>query len=122
MKSTVTLLVVFTNILFILYSCDHDYSNKKNYNLEVGEEFEIYYTSNSCCGRCWNIEMLGNIEFVNERTIEETDTPGATNEYAVLFKAVKAGVDTLKTHYYAMSDSCNLSSEESNFYVINVSK
>jgi predicted secreted protein len=103
-------------------SCETDYINKKNYHLKVGEKFEIYYTSNSCCGRCWNIETVENIEFIKNRTIEESDNPGATNDYAILFQAVKEGVDTLKTHHYAMSDSCNLNSQESDIYLIQVSK
>jgi|GEM_PF-6921471 len=122
MKITRTIITVFMLGFIFLSSCTSNYSNKESYNLTIGDEFEIYYTGNSCCGRCWNVATLETVEFLGERTIKETDIPGGTDQYAIRFKAVKVGVDSLKTHYYTMSDSCNLNAGEATIYVINVSK
>lgn len=120
MKNTLTIATIIFIITFISHGCS-SYENKKEYNLKVGEKFEIYYTSNSCCGRCWNLEQVDNIEIIENRTIHTTETPGATSKYAKVFRTVKAGIDTIKTSQYAMSDSCNLNSGKSNVYVINIS-
>jgi len=122
MKITPTIGIIFCTALIALLSCSQNYNNKKEYRLKVGDEFEIYYTSNSCCGGCWNLEELNNIELIGKRTIIRNDTPGGTSTYAKVFRATIPGTDTLKNHRYAMSDSCDLFSKNTNRYLIRISK
>lgn len=117
-----TIGIVFCTVLFTSFSCSQNYNNKKEYNLKVGDEFEIYYTSNSCCGRCWNLEEIDNIELIGKRTIEKNDNPGGNSTYAKVFRATMTGINTLKNHTYVMSDSCDLFSKNTNRYLIHISK
>lgn len=122
MKITPAIRVIICTTLISLLSCSKNHDNKKEYNLKVGDEFEIYYTSNSCCGSCWNLQELKNIELIGKKTIEKNDNPGGTSTYAKVFRAVSPGTDTLKNHSYAMSDSCDLLTKNTNNYLIRISK
>ncbi len=101
--------------------CSSEHINKQRYNVIVGETIEIFYGENSCCGRCWNDMELNHLEFVEEKTIEfDENCAGCTNTYSRSYQAVSAGVDTIKTQSYAMSDWCNLDSGDIEIFLVTI--
>ena len=99
---------------------DEDYQNKRNYSIEKDGGFELYFSENSCCGRCWNLEELKYISMEGVRTVKANYTDGGSSTYAYVFKGHTKGTDTLRTDYYAMSDSCKLKSKRAEYFVVTV--
>ncbi len=100
--------ILLTIIVLSLFSCE-EYENKEKYDVEIGEEFEIYYSTNSCCQVCLvNEEDLKNIKFVEHKMIDPgpEDCMGCNYTASYVFKAMAKGVDTIKIKYTIGGDDC----------------
>ncbi len=112
--------IVYLLILSLL-GCSSEHINKEKYNVQVGETIEIFYGENSCCARCWNDVELNHLEFVELKTIEfDERCAGCSNLYSKSYLAVSAGVDTIKTKSYAITDSCNLDSDGTENFLVTI--
>ena len=102
--------------IFVFVSCTHTYTNQPEYHVEVGEQFEIYYTTNSCCRYCLlnenQLQFLSVIE--DERVIEDypNNCAGCSRTSAFVLEATKPGVDTIFIRKTEMSSSCSDSSNQ----------
>lgn len=107
--------------LLSILGCSNEHINKVSYNVVVGETVEIFFGENSCCGRCWNGTEIKHLEFVEEKSIEyDEDCAGCTNTYSRIYRAMSPGIDTIKTYSFAMSDSCNLESEDTDMFLVTI--
>ncbi len=114
---------IIYSIILLLLGCSTEHINKERYDVLVGETIEIYYGENSCCGRCWNNIELNHLDFIKVNKIEfDEDCAGCTNTFSIVYKATSVGVDTVKTQSYAMSDSCNLNSDEIDVFFVTIKK
>lgn len=112
--------VIFGFVLLNLLSCGVIRENQEMYDVKIGQKVKIYYRGNSCCGRCWNLEELRSVELIESKTLKKGRKPGSSSVYVMKFKAVSSGIDTLKTHYYAMSGECDLNSGSSEMFIIKI--
>lgn len=110
----------FGILLNLLWSCEENYTNTKHYTIEKEATFELYFSENSCCGRCWNLDELKHISLEGVRTVKANYTDGGSSTYAYVFKAHTKGIDTLWTDYYAMSDSCDIKGKRAVYFVVTV--
>lgn len=116
-------LFIFLSISFLFYalfSCKENYRNKKDYSIDKNGTFELYFSENSCCDRCWNLDDLKHITLHEVRTVKASYADGGSSTYAYVFKGISKGTDTLWTDYYAMSDSCDLQAKRAEFFLITV--
>jgi hypothetical protein len=80
----------------IIYST---YKNKPTNNVRVGERFQLIFGSNSCClnGQL-DKSTLRSLEYLKDSVVlpSPEDCDGCTTYYAVIFKAVKSGKDSVR--------------------------
>jgi len=80
----------------IIYST---YKNKPTNNIHVGERLQLIFGSNSCClnGQL-DKSTLKSLEYVKDSVVlpSPEECVGCTTYYAVIFKAVKPGKDTVR--------------------------
>jgi len=107
-------------ILIFISSCIS--KNKDVYDVAVGESFEIYCSTNSCCKYCNNAGALTTCSLVTERIInpEPDKIMGGTINFGLVFKATSPGTDTIKLITANALDSCNGSLSTTEKYVIHV--
>jgi len=115
--------IVLTFLLgFLFYGCTN-YENKERYSISVGEKVEIYYFTNSCCTfEIANLESLDNIQFLEQKSIDTgpNDCSGCESTYALVFKAITPGVDTLKLKHIVHSSPNDTNNDEQNKFIIEV--
>lgn len=80
----------------IIYST---YKNKPINNVRVGERFQLVFGSNSCClnGQL-DKTTLSSLHYEKDSVVlpSPEDCAGCTTYYAVIFKAVRPGKDSLR--------------------------
>jgi hypothetical protein len=118
-----------TIILFILTSCKRDYTNKKSYEIKIGQTFELYITSNTCCINCWLNKT--SVKSITLDKIKSLDTPakdclGCTYYDAWVFKGTSIGKDTIKITQHSPTMNCEDSKPIANgivdYYIVTVTK
>ncbi len=92
------------------FSCEKKtFENKPQYELNVNETVEIYYSTNSCCYYCLvNGSDLQHIELITEKTVDPgpRDCNGCNYVAAYIFKATTPGVDTVKLNHATANKPC----------------
>ena len=94
-----------------LMGCKKDFTNKHTYSLKVGERFEYYVSSNSCCPNCFlNQHSMTSIRFLESKEVSSApgDCDGCTTWFAYVFEAVKSGQDTIKIFNINPCDTCSV--------------
>lgn len=80
----------------IIYST---YKNMPTNNIHVGERFQLIFGSNSCClnGQL-DKSTLNSLEYVKDSVVlpSPADCVGCTTYYAVIFKAIRTGKDSVR--------------------------
>ena len=80
----------------IIYST---YKNKPTNNIRVGERFQLIFGSNSCC-RNGQLDKstLNSLEHLKDSIVlpSPKDCDGCTTYYAVIFRAVRPGKDSIR--------------------------
>lgn len=116
-----------TVIAFIILFCSacsdaEDFSNQETYELAVGDEFELYYTTNSCCYYCFNEAELEHLKLVDEKTVvpSENGCDGCSYTEAFVFEAKTVGVDTIYLMEMGGGDDCQLDRSFAEKYVVTV--
>jgi hypothetical protein len=111
---------LITIILIFISSCIS--KNKDVYDVAVGESFEIYYTTNSCCKYCNNASALTTCSLVTERIIDPDldKIMGGTINFGLVFKAISPGTDTIILITANALDSCNGSLSTIEKYIVHV--
>lgn len=128
-----TQLYYLTITLFVLTlsfnSCKRDFSNKKLYEIQVGQTFDLYIGENSCCINCWlNENSLKSIKLIEQKLIDpaDKDCDGCTSYSAWTFKGTKLGNDTIKIARLTGGMSCIEYKDSSNFekdiFIVTVKK
>jgi hypothetical protein len=115
-------------ILTIIFSCNHkknklDFANKSEYKVNVGETVEIYYSTNSCCMYCQpNRYELNHVEYIGEKTVVpmKKNCDGCDATYALMYKAISPGIDTIYGQIVAASRACPDSTREMYKYIMKV--
>ena len=108
--------------LFIISGCN-SYENKEEYTVCIGESFEIYYSTNSCCRYCLaNVTELNHVSFVKEKSIDAgpSDCAGCDYTVAYVFKGESPGIDTVELRFLIASMDCDSEEARSEKYVIKV--
>lgn len=106
-------------LLSIVSRCD--FENQPVYDVEVGDTFEIYYTTNSCCHYCvLNQEDLEHIELVETKTVK-TDgrCAGCNSTRAYVLKVLSPGTDTIRIAEVPGGQSCEEYDGPVEEYVVN---
>ena len=113
--------------MFAINSCKPNYTNKKTYNIQVGQTFELYINENSCCHNCWlKANALKSIQLVEKKLVEPApdDCDGCTSTYAWLFKAIAVGRDTITIEKAFATINCDdlkkESSKSENSFIVTV--
>jgi len=109
--------------IFLFTGCNN-YENKEFYELKVGEELEIYYSTNSCCHYCLvNENKLKNLKLIDEKVVVATPSncDGCNHTAAFVFEALSVGVDTVYLKQIVGGDDCDSSSTfEAEVYIVNI--
>lgn len=83
--------------------------NKETYEVAVGETFEIYYSTNSCCFYCiYNQSSLQHVEKIDDLTVDSgpDDCDGCNSVSKYVFKATSVGEETIELKNVVASSSC----------------
>jgi predicted secreted protein len=111
MKIIISRLTIFFLLLTLcFFSCRKDFTNKKNYNIRIGETFKLFISENSCCQNCWiDKANLKSIEFEGRKLEEpaDSDCDGCSSYYSWIFKGVGIGTDTIKITQISGGDKCS---------------
>ena len=98
---------IFPILLTALISCKQGdnqiiysiYKNKPTNNISIGEKFRLIFGSNSCCpnGQL-DKSTLRCLEYVKDSIVlpAPDDSDGCTTYFAIMFKAIKLGTDTVR--------------------------
>ncbi len=116
----VRFLVIF---LVLTFSACKKYVNKDRYIISVGEELDLYYSTNSCCYYCITKEEgLKHITFSGRKTIDEgpNDCVGCNFTAAYTFRGKSVGIDTIELKLLAATMSCEEDEGRSEKYIIEV--
>lgn len=96
-------------IPILIGGCFSPRINHKNYEVKIGQTFEIYVNENSCCKNCWLNEFsIKSIKLVDKKSVDlipNTDD-GGTTHMAWVFEGVKAGMDTITIVNVTGGESC----------------
>ena len=116
----------FVTILLIGPSCRNrkQWNNQNQYNIQVGETLQIYYSTNSCCYYCWtNEDSCQHLSLVNQIVIEPgpDDCEGCNATYAFVLKAESEGTDTVKLNSVTAAAPCS-TTPFLETYIVNVQK
>src|SRR5690554_3894591 len=112
--------------LSLFQSCKStvDYSNKSSYDLKIGEELNLYFTTNSCCFECvTNLSELKHLSLIDEYFIsddEQKDCEGCNRQKAFKFIANSVGIDTIRINSFTPNEICNDTTSNSEQYIISV--
>ena len=113
-----------TFLLTALITSCSNYENKEYYEVKIGDEIEIYASTNSCCFYCFNDDTnLAHTEFKEIKRVDNgpSDCEGCNWTDAYVFEAKSEGSDTIILEHRVMIDSCNsLNSGEKEQYIIKV--
>ena len=121
-----TLLVLFLLTSSLFQSCKNtvDYSNTSFYDLKVGDELNLYFTTNSCCFKCVaNQSRLKYLSLKNEYFVLDTEQEkceGCNRTKAFKFVANSAGIDTIRINSFKANDVCNDSTTNAEEYIIRI--
>lgn len=121
-----TLLVLFLLTSSLFQSCKNtvDYSNTSFYDLKVGDELNLYFTTNSCCFKCvTNLSELKHLSLIDEYFIsddEQKDCEGCNRQKAFKFIANSVGIDTIRINSFTPNEICNDTTSNSEQYIISV--
>ncbi len=114
--------ILFSAII-LLFACKREYINQPEYTLPIGEEVEIYFSTNSCCQYCiLNSSDLEAVTYDREITVEPypDDCAGCSFTGAFVFKAMQPGTDTIYLNVREMSKDCYELDGEPEMYIIHV--
>lgn len=116
--------------MFLIISCSFiigcgliSYENQTHYELAIDETVEIYYSTNSCCYYCFAEEQnLRHIEYIEKKTLDSgpTDCDGCNSTSAYIFKAISAGIDTIRLKHTVASVSCEDADVAPEEYIVKV--
>ena len=111
-------------LLFTLpyFSCqEKNFDNQPQYEINVNETVDIYYTTNSCCYYCiLNEANFRHVENVGQKIVDPgiKDCVGCDYVGAFTFKATSAGIDTVRLKLAAASESCEEADSPIEKYVV----
>lgn len=91
-----------------LFSCaTEDYSNKPSYKIKIGETFDIFYSTNSCCKYC-TPKNLNHLKITNVTTVDVGDAncEGCNYIAKYTFKGISLGKDTIELKLVGGGMSC----------------
>ncbi len=85
-------------LVLLLYFACNKYENKSHYDLTIGDEVQLYFTTNSCCDYCLSNELsLKHMQLIEKRIMNRADNCiGCEYNVFFIFKAESRGVDTIK--------------------------
>lgn len=115
-------LCVLLILSLVLFGCKN-YENKTRYEVSVGETFEIYYSTNSCCHHCFSNEKnLKHIRLVDNKMVDPDpeDCDGCNYTAALVFVAESTGFDTVKSYITGATTECDSISLGSVGYIIEI--
>jgi predicted secreted protein len=107
---------IYILFIFVLISCSNqqkgikNFTNKKVYKLKVGETFEIYYSTNSCCYFCLSNTNQSIVNQISNKRIKDNldeTCAGCDALYSLKFKAVKKGEAYIYTKIVPASKACS---------------
>lgn len=114
--------VLYIIIVVGICGCN-TYKNKEHYEVAIGDTFEIYYSTNSCCYYCVaNNDTLKHIKLIEDKIVnkDKSDCDGCDYTAAFSFKAISKGVDTVSLKLLEANSSCLDTTVSSEKYIIDV--
>ena len=114
------LLLLITGLSF--NACEN-HENKERYEISIGDQVEIYYSTNSCCYYCIaNEQDLKHIAFVNKKMIDSgpKDCDGCNYKSAFIFEGKSLGIDTVKLRLSLAAEACNENNIHEEIYVVEI--
>ena len=119
-KSIIISCLILTGILTACSA--KEYVNQNTYELSVGDQLELYYTTNSCCYYCFNGEELQHLEYIDDRVMipYEDGCDGCDQTEAFVFEAKSVGVDTIYMALVEGGEDCRIDKSSAQKYVVTV--
>lgn len=117
------LALIFTVASCAQLSSKKNFTNREHYEILAGGQFEIYYTTNSCCQYCvLNGSELTVVKLVDDKVVKDypKDCYGCDRASAFVFEAIAAGTDTIYLNSREASASCYELAGEPEKYVVTV--
>jgi len=109
-KVVFILITVFVALSSVtVYVNNNLYENKKVYKLKVGEEFEIYASTNSCCRYCLGNEYdLVHLDYIGKHIVKSSgpDCVGCNVTRAYTFRTKSAGQDSVILNFVVGGGHC----------------
>lgn len=105
-----------------LASCNR-YVNKDKYQISVGEELDLYYSTNSCCYYCLSNEVeLKHLKLIGRNTIDEgpEDCEGCNYIAAFTLQGKSVGIDTVELKLLTATMTCDEDEGQIEKYIIEV--
>ena len=105
-----------------LYGCN-SYENKDKYEIKVGQTFEIYYSTNSCCYYCIvNESKLKHLKFIKRRTVDKgpKDCDGCNSTEAFVFRGESLGKEVVEIKRLGATMNCDDKEVNTEKYLVEI--